>query len=262
LISRRGAFTLVEILVVIAIIGILVSLLVPAVQFCREASRRTSCANNLHNHVVALHLFSDARRFLPPGNKLESAQHTSCFLELLPYLEQAHTIKGYDRTRNWDDPSGNLAISSVTFPIMQCPTSKQLFAGESDYGGVMGSAITAPDWSQSFNNGVMIDQTTDPALQLTFAAITDGMSQTIAFAESVDRLDEPGHWVCGSNTFSHDNGGVSVLQSGEIFSLHPGGANAAFADGSTRFLTTGIDAFTLGSLCTRNLGEQIDGDRF
>lgn len=85
---RRSAFTLVELLVVIAIIGVLVALLLPAVQAAREASRRASCQNNLHQIGIAVHNFHDVYNQIPPVRV--SNNHATWFVLILPYMEQAN----------------------------------------------------------------------------------------------------------------------------------------------------------------------------
>ncbi len=99
--SRRGAFTLVELLVVITIIGILIALLLPAVQAAREAARRTQCSNNLKQIGLAAHNFEQANGRFPPGylgpipqsNSTSAAefstqvQQMGCLSFLLPFME-------------------------------------------------------------------------------------------------------------------------------------------------------------------------------
>jgi prepilin-type N-terminal cleavage/methylation domain-containing protein len=96
----RG-FTLVELLVVIAIIGILIALLLPAVQAVREAARRTACSNNLTQIGLAVHNYLDSKRHFPPGSVSETTNLNSTYyrtwtVELLPYLEHAALWKQFD----------------------------------------------------------------------------------------------------------------------------------------------------------------------
>ena len=84
---RRCGFTLVELLVVITIIGILIALLLPAVQAAREAARRGQCTNNLKQIGLAVHNFHDARKALPPSF-LTGGGHAPWLVMILPYVEQ------------------------------------------------------------------------------------------------------------------------------------------------------------------------------
>lgn len=102
--SRTSGFTLVELLVVIAIIGILIALLLPAVQAAREASRRSQCTNSLKQVGVALHNYENTHRSFPPGrldvnatNNGEPAR-TTWGISLLPYLEQSSLQAQYNHS--------------------------------------------------------------------------------------------------------------------------------------------------------------------
>jgi prepilin-type N-terminal cleavage/methylation domain-containing protein/prepilin-type processing-associated H-X9-DG protein len=128
--SNRG-FTLVELLVVIAIIGILIALLLPAVQAAREAARRTKCTNNLKQMVLAIQNHASAKRLLPPG-QLSDDEHPNCdsstgktytnwAIEILPYMEEVSLYGRYRQDLYNTDPI-NLAVIQTTLDFQTCPT--------------------------------------------------------------------------------------------------------------------------------------------
>lgn len=144
---RKRGFTLIELLVVIAIIGILVAMLLPAVQRAREAARKTQCLNNLKNIGLALHNYHDQHKVLPPGqinainfwgtrsdavglfvdpqeardNVGLRAQGTSWMLHILPMIDQAPLYNFYrfdaNLRRNGDPLPNPLAVDTDNFPV-------------------------------------------------------------------------------------------------------------------------------------------------
>jgi prepilin-type N-terminal cleavage/methylation domain-containing protein/prepilin-type processing-associated H-X9-DG protein len=120
---RRLGFTLVELLVVIAIIGVLVALLLPAVQAARESARRSQCANNLKQLGLAAHNFEGTKNELPlayTNTTLPGKNNRVPFL--LPYLEQQNLMNGYDLTINWW-VNPNRPLVALRLPVMQCPST-------------------------------------------------------------------------------------------------------------------------------------------
>ena len=108
-----AAFTLVELLVVIAVIGILIALLLPAVQSAREAARRMACQNKLKQLSLAAHNFESARRTLPPAIVLADNYRWSAQARILPYLEEGALYEHIDFTQDYHllDIQGNLHAS-------------------------------------------------------------------------------------------------------------------------------------------------------
>src|SRR5262245_40534543 len=125
---RRPGFTLVELLVVIAIIGVLVALLLPAVQGARDAARRSQCQNNQKQLVLALHNFHDANGKFPPlrGGRNDSSNRCGDMFGLvfaLPYVEQAprsDQISNGNPVVSWDNV---YAPYMGKMPVLLCPAS-------------------------------------------------------------------------------------------------------------------------------------------
>ena len=117
---HQAGFTLVELLVVITIIGILISLLLPAVQSAREAARRTQCGNNLKQIGLAIHNFHAARRSLPPTR--QTWERGTWASLLWPYLDQRAAGRQWEPLKKYRDQSD--AARKMTIPVYFCPTRR------------------------------------------------------------------------------------------------------------------------------------------
>jgi hypothetical protein len=150
-------------------------------------------------------------------------------------------------------------VAQANLPILRCPSAIKKFDGKTDYGGITGSSITVTN-GFDFGNGVMVELGRQRRNYLNQGEIIDGTSQTLMLAEATDG-DPTGNglWISGFNCFSHDNGPINGPVGGDIFSRHPSGAYAGFADGKVQFLSASMGANLLGALCTRNGGEAVNG---
>src|SRR5262245_23023947 len=127
--ARQVGFTLVELLVVIAIIGILIALLVPAVQAAREASRRMQCANNFKQVLLTVHNYHGAHKTFPPTVLGLAEGGHSWVTIVLPYFEEAALFDKYDFGVVWYD-AANAPVYSTTLTVLQCPSTEHKLAGE------------------------------------------------------------------------------------------------------------------------------------
>jgi prepilin-type N-terminal cleavage/methylation domain-containing protein len=191
--NRRGV-TLIELLVVIAIIGVLVSLLLPAVQAAREAARRTQCANNLKQVGLALHQHHGAHQEFPAGVIAEGSDFRdglhSGFTQLLPYLEKQNLHQAYDFDSSWRS-ANNLAVAQSRLVQLLCPSSVHEVPQDGGFPG-------APT-DYAFSKGPLAYLCETPASNGVFdinsrvrlAEITDGAAHTFALGEAASNPNLP-----------------------------------------------------------------------
>jgi prepilin-type processing-associated H-X9-DG protein len=178
---HRPALTLVELLVVLAIIGGLCALLLPAVQAAREAGRRAHCSSNLRQVSLAMHAYEGINRVLPSTAQNNYSFHVS----LLPHLEQTSLFGQFDFSLNGMEYHGPLLYQRV--PVFECPSDdsrKQVpkFPAVTNYHGNWGTGNLMYG-----NNGIFSYHDDRPGfvLFLPLRFITDGLSHTAMLSEAV-----------------------------------------------------------------------------
>ncbi len=299
-----SAFTLTELMVVLAIIGVLIGLLLPAIQRVRDTASRTNCMANLRQLAMAVHAYEAAHRELPQGCAYPFAPagmewpgsyqvglswHTS----ILPYVEQV-PLWHLAWTAQMEDPRGHsplhFRVVAKEVAVFLCPSESRqqgdnygtngfTYAwGLTSYQGVAGTGVNHDD-------GMF-----HPHHHVRFGSVIDGTSNTLLIGERPPGpkgafggwYAEWGFTVCslsqilpvsatasGSPTEPEDCAPtIGPLRPGRIddscdlvhfWSLHTGGANFAFADGSVRFLTYDWSN-VLPALATRAGGEVLTDD--
>ena len=240
--NRRSGFTLVELLVVIAIIGILIAMLLPAVQAVREAARRAQCLNRLRQQSLAVLHYESAHRRLPSGFQLPSRLMWSGLI--LPYIEQNPLFESLDVGENWSVALGGSAnneealgklISTYRCPSAAVPTVQYDFTMQADRvpscylacsSGLLNRESGDYPWAgmnrfQEFpaSDGIFYENS-----RTRIGEVNDGLSQTVLIGEAVpDQTDfgvdysgnaqKVDHWYLGSreldNYLANDSAEVS-----------------------------------------------------
>lgn len=293
--ARAAAFSLVELLVVVGIIGILVGLILPAVQKIRGATARTDCLNNLKQMGLALHAFHDTHRRFPPLPRSPADRDANGLLGwmalILPHVEEGPLYQASVRACAQDpEPLHNpphVGLETVVRTYV-CPSDRRLLQPHSDrfgnraaYGSFIGIGGAIPRGTTKGLPGVFVGH------GCRLSEITDGSSLTIMVSERPppDTFDAgwwypgwswhtpflgPNHvlFFRGGKVHREDDGcrlrGIALgpgrtdnpCDRYHLWSLHSGGANFLFADGSGRFLSYSADPL-MTALATRSGGEVV-----
>jgi prepilin-type N-terminal cleavage/methylation domain-containing protein/prepilin-type processing-associated H-X9-DG protein len=332
---RRLGFTLVELMVVIVIMAMLMALLLPGLQYAREAARSTRCANNLKQLGLGCLNYERAHGGLPPASifpkyitsnpninvaTLADSSRVGWLWLILPYLEQSNLADQYHFDVPWYDPSLQTLINGRV-AVMECPTDPvagntiqncqitdpvsgqtvSFTAAACDYfvtvalnSNVVGVFNPRQDETYTSVNNTLYNF--QGALQddkpTGMSEIRDGTSNTMMISEMSGR---PKAYMTGgilnsANTnytwqtygygaWAHNNKHVVTTYTFDaltspgpcpincsnqyaIYSFHPHGANAVFADGSVHFLSQEIDMTVFCNLVARADGDVIPGGSF
>ncbi|UUO06198.1 DUF1559 domain-containing protein [Blastopirellula sp. J2-11] len=261
--SHPRGFTLVELLVVIAIIGVLIALLLPAVQQAREAARRMSCSNNLKQVGLAVHNYHDTHLKLPIG--AQYYWHSNFLVHLLPFLEQGNiydqlafnnasamlfdstSMTGY-RLANYE------VMKGFNAPAYQCPSSPlpefaenpsgPVECGTSSYIGIAGASTSNTSVTDPTGQGRCVTGTSGyvcsngtliPNESLRLAQISDGLTNTIIIAEQ-------SNWTIDSSGKNIDQRNSSRRGAwiGAYIEGYPGGTNGAAWTGGNYYNISAI----------------------
>lgn len=272
--KKRRGFTLVELLVVIAIIGILIGMLLPAVQMVREAARRTQCSNNIRQISLAFHMHESSHGFFPsggwdwfrpPNHGTGKNQHAGWGYQILPYIEAQNVFES--------DALTAIATPNQAFFCASRRTPQTVVGEDSYFPRFRVPEVTRAlcDYAGGNREQTGVLQRKEP---VAFRDIQDGASNTLMIGDkrlNLNRLGQPQDddnegYTAGWNEdtirstdlppapdYSADLGDGEKL----FGSSHPSVLNISMADGSVRTISYDIESDVF-----RLLGDRADGETF
>ena len=291
---HRQGFTLVELLVVIAIIGILVAVMMPALQASREVVRRTSCTNNLRRVVLAVHNYELAHDSFPPGTvadespveNLPNGRHISWIARVLEYLDEPNKARQLDLSAS-AYAAANQPVRQMTIPTLICPSEESRLVAMSSYAGSHhdSEAPIAED-----NRGMLFLNRA-----LTRDELIDGLAYTLLVGEKCTIEHYDLGWLSGTRATLRNTGHTlnaerelpldmtpapwlhvaagdsdntagghpeNPLDVGGFGSFHVFGTNLALADGAVRFLAEDTSPGLLSQLANREDGALVNAEQW
>lgn len=241
-IAVRG-FTLVELLVVIAIIGVLVALLLPAIQAAREAARRTECINHLKQIGVAIQTYHDVKGHFPTGRNRKDQQAVSWAYYILPQIEEQTLYDAFEEGERVDAPV-NATTMRTPIDVYACPSRRpaaadrnfdnndappaadmQGVASLGDYAANAGLEFDTADEAEDYTPGGQIDLAKAGPIflgsKINARQVIDGLSNTLAVGERHIPPVEPDwdedeiHYEQGDTAFLAGDNPVAILSESE-----------------------------------------------
>lgn len=266
---KKQGFTIIELMVAIAIIGLLISLLLPAVQRARASARRTQCQNNLKQLSLALHNYESKHTIFPPGAivfgpAFVTAGGWGWGAQILPHIEEKNIYDQIDFETN-NAVGSNRDVIKKRILSFVCPSNVQPNTVEIPI-------PTEPTPTVATGNYVGSAPVLGPASAVRMRDITDGTHETLLLGERLFvpkqgfGLASTSSWcgiVSGQNSYVFDSvpylspSNMTKIAEGGFYSEHSGGANFSFLDGHAKFLTEGIDDNVFEALGTISGGEVI-----
>lgn len=282
---RRRAFTLIELLAVIAVIAVLVGLLLPAVCKVRKAAARAKCANNMKQLGIAAHTYRDATGHFPPGTvegtALPPDYRLSVYVVLLPYTEAQQVYAKLALTHDWNAPANVEALKDCAGTLYRCPefaeeqwkpadgepTQMTGHLAIGNYIGVAGVGTDAPVLHADDSRVGIFGYDR----KLKHDGLTDGASSTAMLLESGSDVQP---WVRGGpgtvrgidpadaphTGFRRPFGGTHAVDTYSFRRKLPSGSNVLLADASVRYTADTVDPAVVRALATVAGKEPVPAD--